>query len=83
MKQLLLDSEIGRQLTAEQKSEIFHSEPFRSMLKNGLQKQWTLSPQDLGLTVDGGRRELKDASNMIMDEIKKIREHDLSEYKKS
>lgn len=42
-----------------------------------------LSPQDLGLTVDGGRRELKDASNMIMDEIKKIREHDLSEYKKS
>lgn len=47
VKQLLLDSEIGRQLTAEQKSEIFHSEPFRSMLKNGLQKQWTLSPQDL------------------------------------
>ncbi len=47
VKQLLLDSEIGRKLTAEQKSEIFHSEPFRSMLKNGLQKQWTLSPQDL------------------------------------
>ncbi len=47
VKQLLLDSEIGRQLTTEQKSEIFHSEPFRSMLKNGLQKQWTLSPQDL------------------------------------
>ena len=44
---MLLDSEIGRQLTTEQKSEIFHSEPFRSMLKNGLQKQWTLSPQDL------------------------------------
>ncbi len=47
VKQLLLDSEIGRQFTTEQKSEIFHSEPFRSMLKNGLQKQWTLSPQDL------------------------------------
>lgn len=47
VKQLLFDSEIGRQLTTEQKSEIFHSEPFRSMLKNGLQKQWTLSPQDL------------------------------------
>ena len=47
VKQLLLDSEIGRKLTAEQKSEIFHSEPFRSMLKNGLQKQWTLSPQDM------------------------------------
>lgn len=47
IKQLLLDSEIGRQLTTEQKTEIFRSEPFRSMLKNGLQKQWTLSPQDL------------------------------------
>jgi hypothetical protein len=47
VKQLLFDSEIGKQLTTEQKSEIFHAEPFRSMLKNGLQKQWTLSPQDL------------------------------------
>lgn len=47
VKQLLLDSEIGRQLTAEQKAEIFRSEPFKSMLKNGLQKQWTLSPQEL------------------------------------
>lgn len=47
VKQLLFDSEIGKQLTAQQKAEIFHSEPFRSMLKNELQKQWTLSPQDL------------------------------------
>lgn len=47
VKQLLLDSELGRQLTAEQKAEIFRSEPFKSMLKNGLQKQWTLSPQEL------------------------------------
>lgn len=47
VKQLLLDSEIGRQLIAEQKAEIFRSEPFKSMLKNGLQKQWTLSPQEL------------------------------------
>ena len=47
MKQLLLDSEIGRQLTTEQKAVIFRSEPFQSMLKNGLQKQWTLTPQDL------------------------------------
>lgn len=47
VKQLLLDSEICRQLTAEQKAEIFRSEPFKSMLKNGLQKQWTLSPQEL------------------------------------
>lgn len=47
VKQLLLDSALGRQLTAEQKAEIFRSEPFKSMLKNGLQKQWTLSPQEL------------------------------------
>ncbi|MDE7479548.1 MAG: hypothetical protein K2M91_16700, partial [Lachnospiraceae bacterium] len=47
VKQLLMDSDIGRQLTTEQKSAIFHSEPFKSMLKNGLQKQWTLTPQDL------------------------------------
>lgn len=42
-----------------------------------------LSPQELGLTPDGGRRELKTASNKIMDEIKKMREQDLREYKKS
>lgn len=47
MKQLLMDSDIGRQLTTEQKSVIFHSEPFKSMFKNGMQKQWTLTPQDL------------------------------------
>ncbi len=41
-----------------------------------------LSPQELGLTVDGGRKELKFASNKIMDEIRKMREQDLSEYKK-
>ncbi len=42
-----------------------------------------LTPKQLGLTPDGGRRELKDASNKIMDEIKKMREQDLREYKKS
>lgn len=41
-----------------------------------------LTPEELGLTKDGGRRELKDASNKIMGEIKKMREHDLNEYKK-
>ena len=41
-----------------------------------------LTPEKLGLTVDGGRRELKDASNMIMGEIKKMRERALNEYKK-
>lgn len=48
MKQLLSDSgEFSRLLTAEQKVEILRSEPFREMLKNGLQKQWTLTPQEL------------------------------------
>lgn len=41
-----------------------------------------LTPAQLGLTVDGGRRELKNASNMIMDKIRQMREHDLNEYKK-
>ena len=48
MKQLLSDSgEFSRPLTAEQKVAIFRSEPFRVMLRNGLQKQWTLTPQEL------------------------------------
>lgn len=47
-KQLLSDGgEFGRLLTTEQKTMIFRSEPFREMLKNGLQKQWTLTPQEL------------------------------------
>ena len=41
-----------------------------------------LSPEELGLTPDGGRRELKNASNRIMDEIKRMREEDASEYQK-
>lgn len=51
MKQLLLDTDLGKNLTAEQKAKIFHSEPFKSMLKDGLQKQWTLTPEEL--TKDG------------------------------
>ena len=35
-----------------------------------------LTPQQLGLTPDGDRRQLKKATNMIMDEIKKMREQD-------
>ncbi len=41
-----------------------------------------LTPEQLGLTVEGGRRELKNASNMIMGEIKRMRERALNEYKK-
>ncbi len=51
MKQLLLDTDLGKNLTAEQKAKIFHSESFKSMLKDGLQKQWTLTPEEL--TKDG------------------------------
>lgn len=40
-------------------------------------------PQDLGLTKDGDRHQLKNASQKLMDEIKRIREQDLIEYKKS
>ena len=35
-----------------------------------------LTPEQLGLTPDGDRRQLKNATNMIMDEIKKMREQD-------
>ena len=35
-----------------------------------------LTPQQLGLTPDGDRRQLKNATNMIMDELKKMREQD-------
>lgn len=35
-----------------------------------------LSPQDMGLTPEGGRRELKNATNAIMDEIRRMREED-------
>jgi 1-acyl-sn-glycerol-3-phosphate acyltransferase len=41
-----------------------------------------LTPEKLGLTPDSGRRELKGATTMIMDEIKRMREQDLIEYKK-
>ena len=41
-----------------------------------------LTPQQLGLTPEGGRRELKNATTMIMDEIKGMREEDAKEYQK-
>ena len=42
-----------------------------------------ITPQELGLTPDGDRRQLKYASNKIMDAIKEMREQDLNEYKRS
>ncbi|MEE1061444.1 MAG: lysophospholipid acyltransferase family protein [Ruminococcus sp.] len=42
-----------------------------------------ITPQELGLTTDGDRRQLKNASNKIMDAIRAMREQDLNEYKRS
>lgn len=47
VKQLLTDTELGKMMTAQQKAKIFHSEPFKAMLRNSLQKRWTLTPQEL------------------------------------
>ena len=41
-----------------------------------------MSPEELGLTTAGDRRELKKGTTMIIDEIKKMREQDLNDYKK-
>ena len=41
-----------------------------------------LTPEQLGLTPGGGRRELKNATGIIMGEIKKMREEDANELKK-
>jgi hypothetical protein len=47
VKQLLKDNNIGEKLTAEQKSEIFKSEPFKSLIKDTFQNRWTLTPKDI------------------------------------
>lgn len=47
IRQFLLDTEFWKSLTPEQKAKIFHSDPFKSLLKDGLQKQWTLTPEEL------------------------------------
>ena len=41
-----------------------------------------LTPEKMGLTPDSGRRELKGATNMIMGEIRRMREEDANELKK-
>ena len=47
IKQLLTDTDIGKTLTAEQKAKIFDSEPFKSLLKDGLQKRWSITPEEI------------------------------------
>ena len=41
-----------------------------------------LTPEKMGLTPEGGRRELKNATNMIMNEIRRMREEDAKELNK-
>lgn len=47
IRQLLFGTDTGRSLTPQQKAKIFQSEPFKSLLKDGLQKQWTITPEEL------------------------------------
>lgn len=47
IKNLLSDSSISKNFTAQVKNEIFNSEPFRQLIKNGLQRQWTIAPNEL------------------------------------
>ena len=67
-KQLLMDTDLGKMLTTEQKSRIFQSEPFKSMLRNGLQKQWTLTPQELtqeGKVEEFYQKLMKESSQLL------------------
>jgi hypothetical protein len=47
VKQLLNNSNIAAKLTDEQKSEIFKSEPFKSLVKTSFQNRWTLTPEEI------------------------------------
>lgn len=47
VKWLLSEPSLAKALTLEQKNEIFTSEPFKAMVRKEIQKQWTLSPQEL------------------------------------
>ena len=47
VNQLLSEPTLSKTLTPELKDEIFRAEPFKSMVRREIQKQWTLSPQEL------------------------------------
>jgi hypothetical protein len=47
VKQLLNNSNIAAKLTDEQKSEIFKSESFKSLVKTSFQNRWTLTPEEI------------------------------------
>lgn len=52
VKQLLSDENIANNITPEQKHKIFSSNAFKNLVKQGLQKQWSISPGEL-LKEDG------------------------------
>ena len=47
VKLLLSDFSLLQNMPPELKDKIFRSEPFRSMVRKGLQRQWMLSPQEI------------------------------------
>jgi hypothetical protein len=47
VKQLLKDNNLGTKLSDEQKAEIFKSEPFKNLVKNGFLNRWTLTPEQI------------------------------------
>ncbi len=47
IKSFLSDSSISKNLTSQIKNDIFSSESFRALVKNGLQRQWTIAPNEL------------------------------------
>ncbi len=47
VRQFMFNTDIGKSLTPEQRDRIFASEPFKRMIKDSLQKQWTITPEDI------------------------------------
>ena len=47
VKSFLSDTSISKNLTSQIKNDIFSSEPFRALVKSGLQRQWTIAPNEL------------------------------------
>lgn len=67
VKKFLSDTDIGRSLTLEQKTEIFKSEPFKQLLKDKLENRWTITSEELskeGKVEELYRRILKESEEL-------------------
>lgn len=67
VKQFLSDTDIGRSLTLEQKTEIFKSEPFKQLLKEKLESRWMITSEELskeGKVEELYRRILKESEEL-------------------